>query len=158
MLPVTHRPKLCRVVLAFIAAPLGSAAAVGTTVMVTGLGEELELAATVAAFAFAFTAIFGYVVAVVLGIPGYLFFRHRGWVRRAHWILLCAALGGIAGTIGPLIRLADSQPVESFALYAATVGGFILAGALLGAISGLVFSFVIKLEPPRPDEIAATFD
>lgn len=144
--------------LAFIAAPLGSAAAVAITFIATTLGESSELAATIAALAFALTAITGYAVAVVLGIPGCWLFRRLGWVRRAHWILLCTGLGGIGGAVWPLLALAGGQPVESLALYGAVVGGFMLTGALLGAISGLVFSLVIKLDPPTPDEIAATFD
>jgi hypothetical protein len=155
---IPHRPRLRRVVLAFLAAPLGSAAVLAVTVIATTLGESLEVSATITALAFGFTAIFGYAVAVVLGIPGYLLFRRRGWVRRAHWILLCAGLGGVAGAIWPLLRLAGGEPVESLALYTAIVGGFVLAGALLGAVSGLVFSLVIKLAPPKPEEIAATFD
>jgi hypothetical protein len=155
---IPHRPRLRRVVLAFLAAPLGSAAVVAIITFVAILGDSRVAATTIAAYAFALTAIFGYAVAVVLGIPGYLFLRRRGWVRRAHWILLCAVLGGIAGGVEPLLGLAGSRPVESFALYTAVVGGFILTGALLGAVAGLVFSLVIKRDPPTPEEVAATFD
>jgi hypothetical protein len=150
--------RMKRVVAAFAAAPLGAAAAVAAIAFVATLEAPLDVAATIAATAFAFTAIIGYAVAVVLGIPGYLFFRHLGWVRRAHWILLCAGLGGFAGAIWPLLEFTGGQGIGSPTLYGAIVGGFILTGALLGAVSGLVFSLVIKLQPPRPDEIAATFD
>jgi hypothetical protein len=157
-LAITHRPRLQRVVLAFIAAPVGSAAVVAVVFVATGLGESLELAATIAAFGFALTAIIGYAVAVILGIPGYLFLRHRGWVRRAHWVLLCTALGGVGGAIWPAMGLVTAPPFGSLSLYTAVVGGFVFTGALLGAVAGLVFSLVIKQDPPRPDEIAATFD
>jgi hypothetical protein len=147
-----------RVVAAFAAAPLGGAGAAAAITLVLTLDATLDVAAAIAATAFAFTAIIGYAVAVLLRIPGYLFFRRLGWVRRAHWILLCAGLGGIAGAIWPLLEFASGQGIGSPTLYGAIVGGFILAGALLGAVSGLVFSLVIKFDPPKPDEIAATFD
>jgi hypothetical protein len=159
MPPATrHRPRLRRVVLAFIAAPLGSAATVAVIFIAAGLGESLELAATIAAFGFGLTAIIGYAVAVILGIPGYLFLRRRGWVRRAHWILLCTALGGVGGAIWPLLGLIGAPPAEPVSLYTAIVGGFVLTGGVLGAVAGLVFSLVIKLDPPTPEEIAASFD
>jgi hypothetical protein len=158
MAPATHRPRLRRVVLAFIAAPLGSAAVVAITFIATTLGESMEFAAAFAALAFALTAIIGYAVAIVLGIPGYLYLRRRGWVRRAHWILLCTALGGVGGAVWPLLGLIGAPPVEAVSLYTAIVGGFILTGALLGAVAGVVFSLVIKRAPPTPDEVAATFD
>ncbi|MGH6961027.1 MAG: hypothetical protein ACREE7_11125, partial [Dongiaceae bacterium] len=38
------------------------------------------------------------------------------------------------------------------------VGFFLVSGAIFGAASGLLFSPTIKVMPPGPDEIAATFD
>jgi hypothetical protein len=155
---ISHRPRLRRVVLAFIAAPLGSAAAVGIVTILTGLGESLQLMAQIAVAGFTLTAIVGYAVAIILGIPGYLFLRHRGWVRRAHWVLLCTALGGVGGAIWPLLAFIGDPFFIAVPLYTAIVGGFVLTGAVLGAVAGLVFSLVIKLDPPTADEVAATFD
>jgi hypothetical protein len=145
-----------RVVAAFLAAPLGAAALVALiTLVLTSLDGFYAEAVGFAGSFFALAAILGYGVAVVLGIPGYLIFRRFGWIRRAHWFLLCAALGGVAGAAWPLgAVLAGIAPDNPLPL----IGGFVGAGLLLGAAAGLVFAFIIRIAPPRPEDIAATFD
>ncbi len=115
----------------------------------------------VAGWLFLLIAIHGYAVALVLGIPSYLLFCRLGWIRRAHWVLLCAALGSVAGAAWPaLIMMGEfgSDSGTAATAISAFAGAGLLAGALVGAVSGLVFSLVIKIEPPRIDEIASTFD
>jgi hypothetical protein len=152
-----RRPRLKNVVAAFAAAPLGGAgamAAIGWLVSAFSYGPN-AVATEAAVLLFIFFSILGYAVALVLGIPGYLLFRRMAWVRRAHWVLLCAILGAAAGSIWPVVallaRIAVGNP-------AASIGGFTVAGALVGTVSGFVFAWVIKIEAPRADEIAATFD
>jgi hypothetical protein len=151
---------LRNVVAAFAAAPLGGAgvtAAIGWLVGLFSLGLNAALAAEAAAPLFIVFSILGYVVAIVLGIPGYLLFRRMAWIRRAHWVLLCAVLGAAAGSIWPVVALVTRIDIDiSYPL--AAIGGFAVAGALVGTVSGFVFAWVIKIEAPRADEIAATFD
>jgi hypothetical protein len=150
-----RRPRLKNVVAAFVAAPLGGAGAVAVVALLAMLlNAPADVAGAAAVGMFVLTLILGYVVAAVLGIPGYLLFRRFGWVRRAHWILLCAVLGSVAGAAWPLAAMlsgANAVPLTS-------IGGLALIGLLVGTASGFVFAKVIKIEAPRADEIAATFD
>ena len=151
----TIRPQLKRVVAAFVAAPLGGAAAIAVIAFsLVAIGGSPEMAPFVAGQLFALAAIIGYAVALILGIPGFLLLRRFGWVRRAHWVLLCASLGAVAGGIWPVFALIAGYPGSPLGL----IGVFILPGMLLGVASGLVFAWVIKVEPPRTQDIAATFD
>ncbi len=145
------------VVAAFAAAPLGGAgvtAAIGWLIGLFSFGPNAA-AAEAAALLFIFFSVLGYAVAIILGIPGYLLFRRMAWIRRAHWVLLCANLGALAGSIWPVVALLARIDVVN---PAASIGGFAFAGALVGTVSGFVFAWIIKIEPPRADEIAATFD
>ena len=145
------------VVAAFAAAPLGGAgatAAIGWLVGLFSFGLN-AVAAEAAALLFIVFSILGYAVAIVLGIPGYLLFRRMAWVRRAHWVLLCAILGAAAGSIWPVVALLTRIDVGD---PTASIGGFAIAGALVGTVSGFVFAWIIRIEPPRAEEIAATFD
>jgi hypothetical protein len=144
-----------RVVAAFLAAPLGGAGAVAVVAFVLATASgSFDIAPFIATELFALASILGYAVAVVLGIPGYLLFRRFGWIRRAHWVVLCASLGAIAGGIWPLVALMFGYPDNPFTL----IGVFVVPGSLLGAISGLVFAWIIKIELPRAEDIAETFD
>ena len=152
-----RKPRLKNVVAAFAAAPLGGAgvtAAIGWILGAFMYGPNV--AATEGAIPlFILFSILGYAVAIVLGIPSYLLFRRLGWIRRAHWVLLCAVLGGAAGAVWPVMALLGRLEVGD---PLASIGGFAVAGVLVGTVSGFVFAWVIKIEGPRADEIAATFD
>ena len=151
-----RRPRLKNVVAAFAAAPLGGAGAIAAfTFLAVLLGGPADLAVGAAVGLFILTLILGYVVAVVLGIPGYLLFRRLGWISRAHWILLCAVLGSAAGAAWPVaVLLSRANTVDPLT----SIGGLAVAGLLVGTVSGFVFAWVIKIEAPPADEIAATFD
>jgi len=152
-----RKPRLKNVVAAFAAAPLGGASVVAAIALMLAafLGGPGDIAVNAAVALFILTSILGYVVAGVLGIPGYLLFRRLGWIRRAHWVLLCAVLGSAAGAVWPVVallsRINGVDPVAS-------IGGFAVAGLLVGTVSGFVFAWIIKVEAPGADEIAATFD
>jgi hypothetical protein len=156
-----NRLRLKKVVAAFAVAPLGGAgavAAIGWFIGMFSLGLSADVGAVVAETAFVLFVIFsilGYAVAIILGIPGYLIFRRMAWVRRAHWVLLCAILGAIAGSIWPVVALLAQLGINN---PTTSIGGMTVAGALVGTVSGLVFAWIIKVEAPRADEIAATFD
>jgi hypothetical protein len=146
-------PRLKNVVAAFAAAPLGGAAML--TVIALAFSEThtsidgTPVAAAVSAYVhvrmalvfFLMGAIVCYPVAIILGIPGYLLFRHRGWIRRRHWILLFAIVGGGVAVVGlPLF-------------------GFIAVfGLLAGIAMGFVFALTIRVEAPSADEVASTFE
>jgi len=154
-----RRPRLRNVVAAFAAAPLGGAgvtAAIGWLVGLFSFGLNAA-AAEAAAPLFIVLSILGYAVAIILGIPGYLLFRRMAWVRRAHWVLLCAVLGAAAGSIWPVAALLTRIDID-ISYPVAAIGGFAIAGALVGTVSGLVFAWIIRIDAPKADEIAATFD
>src|SRR5262249_24089570 len=148
-----HDRKPRNVAAAFAVAPLGGGALVAPIALVGALfGQVTPEEVFILPILF---SIHGYIAAVVFGIPSYLVFRRLGWIKRIHWVLLCAGIGGINGAVWPvvalLIQLETDYPV-------ATIGGFTVAGVLVGIVSGLVFAKVIKTEGPRADEIATPFD
>jgi len=150
-----RRPRLKNVVAAFAAAPLGGAGAVSVvTLLAMVLSAPPAVAGGAAVGMFVLTLVLGYAVAAILGIPGYLLFRRLGWIRSAHWILLCAVLGSVTAAAWPLAAVligGNAVPLTS-------IGGLALIGLLVGTASGFVFAKIIKIESPRTDEIAATFD
>jgi hypothetical protein len=145
-----------QVLIAFAAAPLASAllAAAGASffAIATGGGEATGVVAGVTFF---MTAAIGYVAAVLLGIPGYLLFRRFGWIRASHWVFLCSSVGATTGAVGPALRVSAAGNTDAIWIVS---GAFLAAGAMLGAAAGLSFARIIKIAPPRVDEIAATFD
>ncbi|HZF34686.1 MAG TPA: hypothetical protein VE914_12875 [Candidatus Angelobacter sp.] len=151
------RPRLTNVVAAFATAPLGGAGLVATIAFVAALslGAPADGVINGVFTSFILIAILGYVAALVLGLPGYLVLRHRGWIRGAHWVLLCAGVGSAAGAVWPAVALLSRFQIGD---PVASIGGFAAAGALVGAVSGFVFAKVIRIDAPRADEIAATFD
>ena len=148
---------MLNVVAAFAVAPLGGAllAAIVGFVLVL-LADTGEMMGRVVGSAFLLTAAFGYAAAIVLGIPGFLLFRRMRWIRRAHWVLLCAAVGGIVGAAVPAAGVLLTGG-EYERLWEAA-GIFLIAGAVFGVASGLLFARTIKIKPPDADEIAATFE
>ena len=150
------RPRLKNAVAAFAVAPLAGAVLVaGLAFLFAVISGAGSLLGSLVGMSFIVTAGVGYGAAIVLGIPGFFVLRRFGWVRRAHWVLLCAAIGSGTGTIGPVLewlvtgRFDDLWPL---------LGGFAVAGALIGAASGLLFARIISIEPPGVDQVAATFD
>jgi hypothetical protein len=137
---------LKNVITAFAVAPLGGAGVVAAIALVFGvlLAGWGRSAGGVVAMVFVLTAILGYAVGIVAGIPGYLLFRRLGWVCRAHWIALGAALGIVSGAIWPLRVLLLNPDVTHGT---AALGALTIAGLLWGAASGLAFAWLIKVEP-----------
>jgi len=143
------------IVAAFAVAPLAGALLVAGAGFLMALAVGPSAMTGVVGTAFALTAGIGYVAAVLLGIPGFLLFRHLRWVGRAHWVLLCAAVGAVTGAVTPVAVTLVGGDGERFWV---TTGVFLVVGAVVGAASGLLFARTIKIKPPAPDEIAATFD
>jgi len=143
------------VVAAFAVAPLGGALLVAGVALLIALAVGPSAMSSVIGTAFALTAGMGYVAAVVLGIPGFLLFRSLRWIGRSHWVLLCAAIGAVTGAAMPAAATLVGDQGQR--LWAA-IGVFLVIGAVVGAASGLLFARMIKIKPPAPDEIAATFD
>jgi hypothetical protein len=144
------------VVAAFAVAPLGGALLVGIVVFLMALVIDAGgVMGSVVGTAFLLTAAVGYAAAIVLGIPGFLLFRHLRWVRRAHWVLLCAAVGAITGAVMPAAMTLIGGDGERVWI---AVGVFLVTGGVVGAAAGLLFARTIKIMPPAADEIAATFD
>src|SRR5262245_52461002 len=102
----------------------------------------------VAVMLFVLVSLVGYVLEIIGGIPGYILFRHLGWIRRAHWIALGAVLGAIAAAIWP-IRVLLLNPNVNYGIEA--VGVLAAAGLAWGAAAGIGFAWVIKIEPSRAD-------
>ena len=141
---------------AFAVAPLGGALLVAVVgflfALVAGTGD---ITGNVIGMTFIATAVVGYAAAIILGIPGFFLFRRLRWIRGAHWVLLCAAVGTVTGAIVPVaVMKADGMADEFWG----TLGGFLAAGAVVGAASGLLFARTIAISPPSPDEVAVTFD
>jgi len=141
---------------AFAVAPLGGALLVAVVAflfaLVVGSGD---ITGNAVGLAFIATALVGYAAAIILGIPGFLLFRHLRWIRGAHWVLLCAAVGTVTGAIVPVAAMQAGGMAEDFW---GAVGVFLAAGAVIGAASGLLFARTIAIGPPGPDEVAATLD
>jgi hypothetical protein len=152
----TRRPQFGNVFAAFAVAPLGGALLVGVIGILLGLVTDWgSMTGRVVGMAFIVTAGAGYAAAFVLGIPGFLLFRHLRWIRGAHWVLLCASIGAVTGSTGLVtatVMLGGEKDIW------AALGGVAVAGGLIGAVSGLVFARTIDVIPPGADEIAATFD
>jgi hypothetical protein len=140
--------RLKNVLAGFAIAPLGGAGVVAAATLVFGilLTDWGNAAGGVAAMVFVLTSILGYAVGIVAGIPGYLLFCHLGWICRVHWIALGAGLGAVGAAIWPLWILILNPDVThgTAALACLAIGGL-----LWGAVSGLAFAWVIKIEPPR---------
>jgi hypothetical protein len=89
-------------------------------------------------------------------------FNRRGWIRRSHWLLLFAMLGGGAASVGvPLLALllyalTQSRVQIEFGIRA--IGFIAIVGVLAGAASGLMFAVTIRVEAPSADEVASTFE
>jgi hypothetical protein len=144
------------VVAAFAVAPLGGALLVAlfVSLMTVTIGAG-RLLGSVVGTAFLFTAGVGYAAAIVLGIPGFLLFRHLRWTCRAHWVLLCAAVGAVTGAVMPAAMTLIGSDGERVWM---AIGVLFVTGGIVGAASGLLFARTIKVMPPAADEIAATFD
>ena len=100
-------------------------------------------AGTVAAVLFVLISLVGYAVGIIAGIPGYLLFRHLGWVHRVHWITLGAVLGATVAAIWPL-RVLLINPDVDYGIAALAI--ITVAGLLWGTASGLAFGWVIKVD------------
>jgi hypothetical protein len=144
------------VVAAFAVAPLGGALFAAVVAFSVGVyvGPDI-LSGEIIASSFIVTAGVGYAAAVFLGIPGFLLFRRFRWIRASHWVLLCASIGAATGAAVPAAGALIGGATDDLW---ATLGGMLLAGALVGAASGLPFARIIKVAPPAADEIASTFD
>lgn len=151
-----RKPRITNAFGAFAVAPLAGAVLVAVVTslfaVISGGGASLD---SVVGMSFIVTAGVGYGAAIVLGIPGFFVLRRFGWVRRAHWVLLCAAIGFGTGTIGPVLEWLVTGSFDDFW---PLLGGFATAGALIGSASGLVFARTVRIEPPGIADIAATFD
>jgi hypothetical protein len=141
---------------AFAVAPLAGALLVTIIVFLfAALVGSASVMGSIVGIAFIVTAGHGYAAAIVLGIPGFLLFRCFGWIRQAHLVLLCASIGSATGAIWPAaFGVIGGEASRAWM----ALGVFLVAGALVGAVSGLLFARTIKVEPPSANEIAATFD
>jgi len=91
-----------------------------------------------------FLLLYGYPLALVLGVPVYLFVRWRKVRRPAPFI----GLGALIGLLGyvAFFLLTSAGPVYTNELRLALLrntAGLSLLGVVCGAISGLVFWFVV---------------
>jgi hypothetical protein len=138
---------------AFVAAPIGGAAVMAALALIffgvfwRGWGA----AGALAGMLFVLISIVGYLIEVFVGVPGYLLFRHFGWVRGTHWVVLGAVLGTVCGASWPLAVLLFKPDVR---YGIAAVGLFAFAGLLWGAASGLTFAWIIKDALPNANQSA----
>lgn len=122
-----------RVVLAFLIAP---ATALLLAAVADGIGYVLGSSLKLSGLGLVLTAVYAYPTAVILGIPTFLVFRHRGWFRWWQFVL-----GGmVIGCIPPLLVLVGifGMPFAEF-LLSADGAVFLGLGAAIGAVSVLVF-------------------
>ena len=152
----SRQPRLKHVLAAFAVAPLAGALLVTVVAFffAASVGVD-EIMGTVVEMTFILTAAIGYAAAIVMGIPVFLLFRHLRWIRGPHWILMCTSIGAAAGAAWPAAVMVIGDETENAW---AVLGAFLVTGSLVGAASGLLFARMIRIEPPQPDEIAATFD
>jgi len=100
--------------------------------------------------------ILGYLVSILLGIPGYLLFRRMGWLARRHCFLLGAAIGILSGACFALTGLWHARGSDSQARNLMLAVGFI--AIVQAGVMGLLFASVIRPRRLNIDEVASTFD
>ena len=137
---------------AFVVAPIGGAAVAAAVALIVGVFlRGWAAAGAIAGMMFVVISIVGYLVEILVGVPGYLLFRHLGWVRRRHWIVLGAVLGTGSGAIWPLAVLLLNPDVQHGV---AAIAVLAIAGLVWGVASGLTFASIIKVVPPNGNNSA----
>jgi len=153
-----RRRKPSRVVIAFAAGPPAAAAATTILFLLLGLAfeDDGEVLALILGVLFVGLLVLGYLVSMIMGIPGYLLFRRRGWLARRHCFLLGAAIGILCGACFALTGLGQAGGHDSQASNIILASVFI--AIVLAAVMGLVFALVIRPRRLNVDEVASTFD
>lgn len=118
--PLLPTPR--RVLIAFLIAPGAVPALLAIQSATRGFHDDWRLAAVI--------ALFTYGAALVLGLPMYLLFRSRGWLRWWHCVLGGASVAALVVLVGTL--------------RAGGVAGlyWLPAYLLIGAVSGVLFWLV----------------
>jgi hypothetical protein len=145
--------------IAFAVGPPAASAVLAALMFALGLAfeERKDEIGEIVAIIFATSLLFGYLATIVLGLPGYLFFRHLGWLARRHCFLLGAIVGLVDGALLVTIGiLGGGEDVERDAA-AAIIGGLLLTSPLILTM-GALFAWLIRRSASDIDTIASTFD
>ena len=132
-----------RLIAAFLIAPLIPAALAALAVPFAGFdGSFLGPVATIA-------VLYGYPAIAVIGIPAFLYFRHKGWLR--WWQILLA--GATIGTLLPIVVVgllvvlslsgATANPSNLGELFGESIA-MLCAGAAIGAICAFGFWIIAR--------------
>lgn len=136
---------LFRIVLGFLLAPLAP-------------GMLVDFIATVevwpygwARFGIATAAVLGHPVALLFGVPAYLFFQRRGWVAFSTYVGAGAVLGVVPFAfffVPPAVDCASGAASDSHAcLVLATMAPAGIYSTVAGAVAASAFWFIV-----RPDK------
>lgn len=152
--------KSSRVVTAFAAGPVVASAVVTILFLflVLGLllGAHRDVLIILVGGLFGVMLVLGYLVSIILGIPGYLLFRRLGWIGRRHWFLLGAAIGALSGALFALVELANAGSAGSQARN--VISACVVIALVSAGVTGPMFGWLIRPKGPNIDEVAATFD
>ena len=103
---------------------------------------------TIAGWYIEFSAMAGYPVALVLGVPLYFLSRRRGWTRLTNYLFVGVILGMAAYFGAFLPSLANTVQGAGYAIASALI--FLPMSALCGVVATLTFWLIA-----RPDRVRA---
>jgi hypothetical protein len=135
-----------RTLIGFTLAPLvpGCAFAIAFVILHTGTDWSGSFF-----FLIGLSAVLGYPVAFLIGVPLYILMNHFGWVRPHHYGIAGILLGSIAGMIGVSDKLIYLSLSDMNRYY----GHQVLCASGMGVIAAVVFWMIV-----RPDRISPQGD
>jgi hypothetical protein len=146
-------PRRVRTVLAFAVAPMSSGLVAVMLALPFRAGAFLfePSGRFEVAFIIALSAILGYPIAFVFGVPLYVFFRWRGWNGLLPYVIAGALLGLIPYFIYLLFGdYASGDMSAVFGRFSNTAPVYIPLGVVCGAVAGLVFWLIARPDRRLP--------